>query len=655
MAKKIFGVYLAKLDAPDSEAHARLELPASPWELHDALDKVQLQENEELYLEVDDYYDFEYLAPHLDGADISLNELNDLAGQLAALDEVQGIAFEGLFSIEMQKKISTNGGIITLQDLRNLAASASADCCHVVDASSDAELGRFYAENGFVEELDGLSDDVFEMLDFGKISKALRAGENGTFTRNGYVVQHSELVTVPPCSRDFPKKPDYLFRLTLGLHPDLEDGRTVTLTLPASAEELKKAQRQLGADSWEGVVVLDYDGIIPQAAEFADLPAELEAFNHFAEVVEAMPSPEKQIPKLKAVLSAGQCSSVDQAILLAERLEHFNLDAKIYDMFLSGTPVRGIQEYLNENAVPNINGEPKWARSAIDSILTNEKYCGDVLLQKTYIDDCINKKVKKNTGQLPMYLVQNHHEGIIRHETFDAVQAELAHRSAGKSPSKKNAPTGRSRYSSKCALSDRLYCGECGTRYQRCTWRNRDGSKRIVWRCVSRVDYGNTYCHDSPTLDEEPLHRAILAAINSAVKDKDTIIYNLKSAMEKELAPVAGQQLSLSEIDNQLEQLNIEFSKVLAEASESGDQAVYSDRFREIMQKQTALKAQRDKIQGMLVESGKAAAHIDQCRQAAESIPATITEWDEALIRQVVESVTVEMDSKLAVQLKRSH
>ena len=325
---------------------------------------------------------------------------------------------------------------------------------------------------------------------------------------------------------------------------------------------------------------------------------------------------------------------------------------KIYDLFLSGTPVRGIQEYLNANSVPNINGEPKWARSAIDSILTNEKYCGDVLLQKTYIDDCINKKVKKNTGQLPMYLVQNHHKGIISRETFDAAQAELARRSAGKSPSKKNAPTGRSRYSSKYALSDRLYCGECGTRYQRCTWRNRDGSKRIVWRCVSRVDYGNKYCHNSPTLDEEPLHRAILAAINSAVKDKDNIVYNLKTAMEKELAPVAGQQLSLSEIDNQLEQLNAEFGKVLAVASESGDQAAYSDRFREIMQKQAALKAQRNEIQRMLAESGKAAAHIEQCRQAAETTPSAITEWDEALIRQIVESVTVEIDSKLAVQMK---
>ena len=325
---------------------------------------------------------------------------------------------------------------------------------------------------------------------------------------------------------------------------------------------------------------------------------------------------------------------------------------KIYDLFLSGTPVRGIQEYLNANSIPNINGEPKWARSAIDSILTNEKYCGDVLLQKTYIDDCINKKVKKNTGQLPMYLVQNHHEGIISRETFDAAQAELAHRSAGKSPSKKNAPTGRSRYSSKYALSDRLYCGECGTRYQRCTWRNRDGSKRIVWRCVSRVDYGNKYCHDSPTLDEEPLHRAVLAAINSTVKDKNNIVYNLKAAMEKELAPAAGQQLSLSEIDNQLEQLNTEFSKVLAEASESGDQAAYSDRFREIMQKQTALKAQRDKIQGMLAESGKATAHIERCRQAAETTPSAITEWDETLIRQVVESVTAETGSEIIVALK---
>ena len=287
MGKKIFGIYLAKLDAPNSEAHARLELPASPLELHDAMDKVQLQENEELYLEIDDYYGFEYLAPHLMELDASLNELNDLAGRLAVLDETEQEAFDGLLRLEIQRKVESNGSILTMQDLRTLAVSAGADCCHVVGATSDAELGRFYAENGFIEELDGLSDGVFEMLDFGKIGKALRTGENGTFTRSGYVVKHSELVTAPPCAKELPEKPEYLFRLTLGLHPDLEDDRTVTLELPASAEALREVQKQLGADGWEGAMVLDYDGIIPQAAEFADLPMELDAFNDFAEAVEA--------------------------------------------------------------------------------------------------------------------------------------------------------------------------------------------------------------------------------------------------------------------------------------------------------------------------------------------------------------------------------
>lgn len=176
MGKKIFGIYLAKLDAPNSEAHARLELPASPLELYDAMDKVQLQENEELYLEIDDYYGFEYLAPHLMELDASLNELNDLAGRLAVLDETEQEAFDGLLRLEIQRKVESNGSILTMQDLRTLAVSAGADCCHVVGATSDAELGRFYAENGFMEELDGLSDDVFEMLDFAGIGRMMRQG-----------------------------------------------------------------------------------------------------------------------------------------------------------------------------------------------------------------------------------------------------------------------------------------------------------------------------------------------------------------------------------------------------------------------------------------------------------------------------------------------
>ena len=329
MDKKIFQVYLAKADVPNNDAYATLDLPASPWELWDAIEKVQLKDGEELYMEIEDYYDFSCLAPHLDGLEISLNELNDLAALLSALDEIQKVAFDGFLRMEVQHKVDTNGGVITLQDLRDLAVSAKTDCYHVVEAADDAQLGRFYAENGFMEELDGLSDDVFEMLDFGKIGKALRTGENGTFTRSGYVVKHSELVTAPPCAKELPEKPEYLFRLTLGLHPDLEDDRTVTLELPASAEALREVQKQLGADGWEGAMVLDYDGIIPQAAEFADLPMELDAFNDFAEAVEAMPSREKQIPKLKALLEHFEVTDLATAAGLAEHIGDYILTPEI--------------------------------------------------------------------------------------------------------------------------------------------------------------------------------------------------------------------------------------------------------------------------------------------------------------------------------------
>ena len=83
MDKKIFEVYLAKEDVPNNEAYAKLNLPVSLWELWDAMEKVRLKDDEALYMEIDDYYAFEYLAPHLDGLAISLNELNDFAALLS--------------------------------------------------------------------------------------------------------------------------------------------------------------------------------------------------------------------------------------------------------------------------------------------------------------------------------------------------------------------------------------------------------------------------------------------------------------------------------------------------------------------------------------------------------------------------------------------
>ena len=322
-------MYLAKNDAPYSAAYAKLDLPASPWELWDAMEKVRLQTDDILYMEIEDYFAFEYLSPHLDGLDISLNELNALAAQLAALDEVQGIAFEGMFSIAVQRKVNANGGIITLRDLRDLAVSAKTDCYHVVDAADDTQLGRFYAENEFVPELDGISDEVFEMLDFAGIGRMMRCSENGVFVGNLYVLRDGELTTAPPCAKDLPEKPGYLFRLTLGLHPDIGDDRTVTLILPAAEVELLDAQAQIGAEGWEGVTVIDYDGIIPYAAEFTDLPMELDEFNVLAAAVRDMPSPEKQLPKLKALLKQFEVQDIATAISLTECLDDYVLTPEI--------------------------------------------------------------------------------------------------------------------------------------------------------------------------------------------------------------------------------------------------------------------------------------------------------------------------------------
>ena len=327
MAKKVFAVYLAKEDVPNSEAYATLELPASPWGLWDAMEKVRLKDGEALYMEIDDYYAFEYLAPHLEELDISLNELNDLAARLATLDEVQGIAFEGLFSMEVQKKVNTNGGIITMQDMRDLAVSAKTDCYHVVDAADDAALGRFYAENDFIPELEGVPYAVFKMLDFAGIGRMMRCSENGVFVGSLYVLQDGELTAASPVQKTLPGKPGYLFRLTLGLHPDIGGNRTTELDLPASEEALAAAQEQLGTLNWENTVVLNYDGILPNAAFFANLPMELEEFNTFTKA--ARDIPRFEVPKLKALLEQFEVQDIETAMGLTEHLADYILTPEI--------------------------------------------------------------------------------------------------------------------------------------------------------------------------------------------------------------------------------------------------------------------------------------------------------------------------------------
>ena len=254
----------------------------------------------------------------------------------------------------------------------------------------------------------------------------------------------------------------------------------------------------------------------------------------------------------------------------------------------------------------------------------------------------------QNTGQLPMYLIENHHEGIVSREKYDAVQAEMARRNAAKSPSK-NAVTGMASYASKYALSERLVCGECGTLYRRCTW-TRNGEKRVVWRCVSRLDYGKKYCHNSPTLDEAPLQQAILAALNMAMADKNSLIRQITDAMETEIIPFPGGTMSLGDIERRLRELEQQFQTLLEKATD--DPAAYGGQFKEILDEQTFLKEKRSGILADNNEQTKANQRIKDAAQTLENASPHITEWDESAIRQLVETVKVLSKDEIAVTLK---
>ena len=324
---------------------------------------------------------------------------------------------------------------------------------------------------------------------------------------------------------------------------------------------------------------------------------------------------------------------------------------QIYDQYLAGASFRMIKSSLEAEGIPSINEKAEWSLDVIKGILTSEKYCGDILLQKTYISDCISKKVIRNTGQLPMYLLQNHHQGIIDRQTFDAVQAEMARRNAGRSPSKKNAPTGRTSYASKYALSERLVCGECGTLYRRCVWAKK-GRKRPVWRCVSRLDYGTKYCRDSPTLDEEPLQRAILTAINRAMSSRSKLISQVAGAIELELAPIPGQTISLADIDRKITELEKQFNTLLEQAAEEINSQDCLEKFQTITNEIAALKQQRKQIEGQRKDSAAALQRLNTAVNLMESTSPDLVEWDESIIRQLVDTVKVISADTIIVYLQ---
>lgn len=189
----------------------------------------------------------------------------------------------------------------------------------------------------------------------------------------------------------------------------------------------------------------------------------------------------------------------------------------IYLMFLQGRSTINIAEMLTAAGIPKPNGKVIWRKNFIRSILTNEKYYGAALLQKSYTVDYLRKKMVKNTGQLPQYYIPNDHEGIVSKRVYDLVQEEIKRRSAA-----------GLRGSFKLTFSGKIVCGDCGGIYGSKTWHSTSVHKALVWKCNNKHDY-KCDCKTLHVYDRD-MRNYFLLAVQAYLKTHPKIIRDLNTA-----------------------------------------------------------------------------------------------------------------------------
>ena len=326
---------------------------------------------------------------------------------------------------------------------------------------------------------------------------------------------------------------------------------------------------------------------------------------------------------------------------------------RIYHRYLDGCTLGQIKRELDEDNVPTAQGVEFWSPAIIHNILTNEKYIGDALLQKTYVTDCISKKVKKNQGERAMYYVENNHPAIISREVFDQVRNEMTRRSSKRKVLQKSGKTELGKYSGKYALTELLVCGECGSPYKRVTWA-RNGKKRIVWRCVSRLEFGTKYCHNSPTLDESKLHSAILAAMNEFAAIRQEVCPDVLAMAEEAKQALSQAGAKLLELKKHLEAVSREQSDLLDRLLENMGDAELNAKMKALTDEKESLKAQILDTQQMEVSLEEQAARHQQMWDSIMECSAGYTEFDDEFVRQIIQKITVEDEETIRIHFRDS-
>lgn len=320
---------------------------------------------------------------------------------------------------------------------------------------------------------------------------------------------------------------------------------------------------------------------------------------------------------------------------------------RIYERFLAGDSLATIASDLNADGIPTPSGVGQWQRGTIESILTNEKYKGDAVLNKTYIRDCLSKKVMINNGERPKYYVENNHPAIIDSGTFGRVQEEMARRSGKRKVKQVGTKTEQGRYSSKYALTELLICGQCGTPYRRCTWAA-NGKKKVVWRCINRLDYGKKYCHDSPSIEESVLQEAIMKAVMQTARQNAEVLKTLKLHIGMGLSAETTEDNSL-DLQIRIAEIEAEFQKMLKAIAADNVEAFDEEKAKALMDEKAKLQIQLDRIADTKQKRKNAKSRLDEIFTIIEALANHPISYDDQIVRQILESVIVESKEKIKV------
>lgn len=327
---------------------------------------------------------------------------------------------------------------------------------------------------------------------------------------------------------------------------------------------------------------------------------------------------------------------------------------RIFAMYLSGMTVDVISRQLQSEHIVIPSKKFSFGKNMVMNILKNEKYCGDCILQKTVTVDCISKTRKKNEGEAPMYIVENSHPAIISREMFNRAQEELSKRKARSPQSQKTAITASGKYS-KYALTDVLICAECGSRYKRVTWTSL-GQKRIVWRCVNRLDNGKKYCQHSPTLSESALQEAIVRALNK-FNDEDTSTYlTLMKATIGEAIGANGGSDEIDLLERRIDALNSRMLKMVNDSVEKGtDMEENEDVFKAISEQIAQLNRRIEAIRKNESSDEERQERLRLIQDTIDQREAHRDTYNDAIVRQMIECVKVHEGGKLTVIFGGAH